>query len=365
MLVLTGGIALLIGGFLTSSFGIIPQLLGWHEFGLGHADKIWSLGLVVASAAGFVSQGLIQGTRRYYGAAATLLAVAIPMTLSVFQIELTGKMGALIAATVVFALNAVVAVLGPKYGRLASQHSKPGHIQAAATFSRLAIALLTVLALSQFLCLVVGLDWHPVGSFDQSVILQFAMTTLAATAYAWNYIYRKEYISGPDQRFDLYASTTAIAASMGILTLWSMGLLLEAIPTAIPVVAPIVLSIFLAVARFCASEQSTKVEFAIAAAEAMSVQLLILATFTFGGLISIANIHLVATSCLSVASAVYLASSTKKSFGVYHLLGYASAIAAFAVAGDWVGIDFGYCIVLGANAERHDHQSSGPPDVKA
>jgi hypothetical protein len=327
MLVVASGLVLLLGGYVAALctpflIDIIPS------FAVSHSEKVWSLGLIVASAVGFGVQGLLQKYRSYFVFSSALVLAAIPMVLNIFAIPVTVSSIAIFAAALTIAVNLMVAVT--------KSRATSGPVLAA---SQIIVALLTMLPIVRLL-----FHWSvpempllsPIGVWT---VIQYVLTAVAAWSIGWN-------LTVEGRRKHAGQAWFIIGGVVLILSAWTGCWIQALFPAQLFSLAILAIPTAIAVCSKFLSDKKMGGVVGEVASSMMATHLVFLGISQALHLIAVPNAHLVWLASLAVSSVVYWLVSNANAVGMNRLLCYVSSAGSVAILGNWFGLDFGYCLIL-------------------
>ena len=332
ILVVTSGLAILLGGFFSAiGSSILSTVEFWPLTTITDSAKIWALGLVSVSAAGFFAQGYLRTSKWHYGIGVSLIAWAGLIAMNVCGITLTFTSIAIFAGALLTASNSLQVLTRNR----SETQQTVGHSVLGLIGSQFAVGALSVLAAAQILFstltpvdTLIPISWW--------TVLQFALTTSAAWSLAWNIGTGNEQSKSSAEFVGGFLSFGGIVAmlagwvavSLSTIVDSQFGVLLLAAAPLLVVIA----AIFLPTGQ-------RKLSLGTVASSMTSTHLVMLG-------VTATNLHLTWAICLGLAAATYFAVSWIGSKTVNQILSLLSITASIAVLGNYAGFDFGHCLIL-------------------
>ena len=339
VLTVTSGLALLFGGYLAAIVGpvfadLIPMV------SINQTEKFWALGLILTSAVGFGIQGATHKYQNYFLASLCLFVAAIPVTLNIFAVPITVCSVSIFAAIITIALNLFVAVTNLK-----SDQTKEGSTAFSKILygSQTIVSVLAILPLLHMAAETLLPELSFVAALNWWTALQYLLTALASWVVGWNLTVDAEKTG----KSNIDGAICFVAGGIVlVISVWTAGWIQTFMaPNIFAIVA---LSVPAAVAicgRVFVTERSQKTSRMVTSLM-MSTHLGLLGASHVTGLLAFPGTHPVWTASLAVATVAYWLASQGNAVGLNRILCYLSATAAVALAGNWFGLDFGYCLIL-------------------
>ncbi len=226
MTTLTTGLGLLLVGQMGTLTGLLD--VPWMRWQMGTPDKLWTLGVVAASTAGFVTQYFFQGRQRRYLVAAGFMAIWSILTLiNLLNIVLTGGLAAIVLSVVIIGINvATMLAIFRKDARYDGQASgaPSSFAKVAATSNQTTLSDLTLMGSLMIACFAAFqfLDVHLIEipflpeMSVQWMAIEFA---LAVAAAATTCLLR---ISVEKQLTPAASFMAGISGAVGALAVWQI-----------------------------------------------------------------------------------------------------------------------------------------------
>ena len=349
LVVVTAGLTLLLGGHFMAAKTFLFSGELWPLIASSHSQKLWALGVIAFSAAGFGLQSTLR-QNQFYRIPAVLLGVwLIPATMNLLAIEITVSHVAIAAALVVTLGNAFVAWLQTKGRAGEEQKVNTTIVSAIESFSLPVAACLAVLAAGQLLFQSLGGGSAPIFSRIGWVsTLQIFTAGLAACTYAWNCLNKNQ-----DSKLNYVLGHASIAVGVSLIVgaAWSAAYVQSVMSIPLAAAVILIIPIGLAVLSLVVNRTRSMSIVQSSTVAAMTAYLAIRACAAIGWPASLMSdvlpdVSLRWSAMFAVAAAVYGIVSWQRATSVARVLSYVAGLMSITMLVHWVGLDFGYCLVL-------------------
>jgi hypothetical protein len=354
LIVVGSGLAMLSAGYGTA---IVNQVLFnqlWPLLASSQPHKLWGLGVVGVSAAGFAAMGVIHRSESHFRAAALAAVLMVPITIDFLAIKVTVTHVAILFASLIAVTNLFFLRLR-RTGSSSDGFRKESNFsfqtrRSIHNLSLIGASVLSVLAILQFVVQFMpeSARWflNPLGI--ESTI-QILITGIAAVTFSWNC----EKGKGSDYEQEADATglvAMAVGAGLVVAAAWTGCFVQSILPGQIFSVIVGSLTLAISLAALLTNRTGKTDSIVFAATFAAATHLILFTSFALNGLLSLSHPHLYWIANLLITATVFLANSfsTRNAVGrdVQRGLACLSATAAVATAGHWIGFDFGYCLIL-------------------
>ena len=341
LVVVTSGLTLLLGGHIAAAGTYLISGGLWPLIADSQALKLWALGIIGASAAGF---GLLSALHKssWYRVGTILLATwSVPALLDFFSIEITLSHIAIVVTLAIFVFNVLASWIND--GGSVSVKT----VQTVRNFSPPIVGIFAALAFSQLAAQALNLgDVVIFSSLSWISTIQILMTGLAACATGWNC---QSVADGSKTENVLAHLLLGTGAALVVSAAWSAIFLLTMplqIAAGLVVLIPIGLATLSVVMK---SPRSISV-FQNLAAVAMTAHLVLRAVvganerFYHSAIFGETSLQL--GTVFAIGSAVYWFVSRDQAKSFTRVLSYLAATFSVAAMVNYIGFELGYCIVL-------------------
>lgn len=299
---------------------------------VNHAQNLWALGMVAASALGFFTQGLMRRSRSLYVGACGLCVWAVLILINLLAIPLTVTSIAIVLAALTMAFNVLEALRIP-----ADTDVQADGIGDSGHASQLVVVLLFMLSLVQMVFQIDGTLVNLIPALSWWTALQYSLSAAAAASLAWKAI--------RSQRPASVSVNAVLAGMMGVFAFWTAMLIPSISATRILVfVVPAIALGAVLWGLFRKTKEQDSLS-AIVASTMTSTHLLILVASRLTGFITLPSAPTWAV-VLGLASLVYALASRRSWSLANRVSSLLAAIAGVSVLGGHLGFDLGYGLIL-------------------
>ena len=348
LLVVTGGLALLLGNH---AIAVVNWCLGhplWPLVASSQPQKILGLGVIAVSAIGFGSQSVIKQSRLYRAVTIGLIAWAVPATLDVLSIAVSVSHLATAIALLTIAGNWFV--VRTRVRTSGSQLTKLGTaiVKTVEEFSLVTTSTVGVLAVGQFFAsfeYAAGIAFFsPLG---WTSVLQIVTAGLAACAFGFRGL-----IESSERVADRQSGRFMIAIGSCLITAGVMTAVMVqvAVSDQLAIAAAVVLPVLVTVWGTVTKSSIVKDALQLSATVLMTTHLALRGCVHAASQLSETVVFdlpsLQWSAVLFVAAVSYWVVSIGKNGSVSRVMSYLSSTLAITLAGYHFGFEFGYCLVL-------------------